>query len=172
MKIKVWNNYVLSYMDWVFDETLKMTYDNPVFIEQKKRKKEAIDDSGFVRQYKLDESEEVSIEEIFSEDEEEKDNHSENVDFDPSEFDTEDDAEFDDSIPDEVDDATFLMTEIDKLFDDEQPSIGEKLETGPNSKPAIKFNIKTNAEEKKQAIKFNIKWHKKLFTLMQNYFII
>ena len=144
-------------MDWVFDETLKMTYDNPVFIEQKKRKKEAIDDSGFVRQYKLDESEEVSIEEIFSEDEEEKDNHSENVDFDPSEFDTEDDAEFDDSIPDEVDDATFLMTEIDKLFDDEQPSIGEKLETGPNSKPAIKFNIKTNAEEKKQAIKFNIK---------------
>lgn len=40
--------------DWVFDETQKMTYDNPVYIEQKKRKHETIDDSGFTVPKKLD----------------------------------------------------------------------------------------------------------------------
>lgn len=48
--------------DWVFDETQKMTYDNPVYIEQKKRKHETIDDSGFTVPKKLDELDEEEIE--------------------------------------------------------------------------------------------------------------
>ena len=41
--------------DWIFDENLKATYDNPVYTEQKKRKNETIDNSGFVPQHPLDE---------------------------------------------------------------------------------------------------------------------
>ena len=41
--------------DWVFDETLRATYNNPVYLEQKKRRKEPVDDSGFVPQHPLDE---------------------------------------------------------------------------------------------------------------------
>jgi hypothetical protein len=44
--------------DWVFDENLKMTYNNPVFLEQKEKRNEPINDSGWVAQYKLDSNEE------------------------------------------------------------------------------------------------------------------
>ena len=51
--------------DWVFDEEQKLTYDNPVFIEQKNRKHEEIKDEGWVPQHKVDESpEDIKEEEI------------------------------------------------------------------------------------------------------------
>lgn len=44
--------------DWVFDDTMLLTYNNPVYIEQCKRKGVTVDDSGFIPQKKLDEAEE------------------------------------------------------------------------------------------------------------------
>lgn len=47
--------YIKPEESWVFDEDLKMTYTNPIFLKQKKKRKEPIDDSGFMPQIPLDE---------------------------------------------------------------------------------------------------------------------
>lgn len=69
--------YTVPENDWEFDDTLKMTYNNPVFIEQCKRRKIEIDETGFVEQIPLDKQEKLLVEEI---DEEEDD-------FDDDDFD-------------------------------------------------------------------------------------
>lgn len=55
-------------MDWEFDTDLKMTYNNPVYLEQCKLRKVEIDDSGFVEQVPLDMNKLV-VEEIDDDDE-------------------------------------------------------------------------------------------------------
>jgi len=77
--------------DWVFDETQKMTYDNPVYIEQKKRKHETIDDSGFVVPKKLDDLDEEEIEDNIQLNQDSPDSF--NADDDWDDWDDEDDFE-------------------------------------------------------------------------------
>lgn len=56
--IEVQTYYTQPENDWVFDEEMKVTYDNPVYLEQKKRRNETVDDSGFVVPRRLSEIEE------------------------------------------------------------------------------------------------------------------
>lgn len=117
-----------------------MTYDNPVFLEQKKRRKETIDDSGFVRQYKLDEEIDISSVDTAIE-EDDIDDNEESEFFDEPEDDPEEDIIT-------VDDTSSVRDRLDMGLEDEHIS----------DKPTIKFNIKPKVEEgKKPSIKFNLK---------------
>ena len=49
--------------DWEFDDTQLITYDNPVFTEQCKKRNIKIDKTGFTKQFKLDELEDDDINE-------------------------------------------------------------------------------------------------------------
>ena len=72
--------------DWVFDETQKMTYDNPVYIEQKKRKHENIDDSGFTIPKKLSELDDTDEQpEVNTFDENDDDDWDDDWDDEPEE---------------------------------------------------------------------------------------
>ena len=123
-----------------------MTYDNPVFLEQKKRRKETVDDSGFVRQYKLDEDVEVSTNPIDDEDDEDED----------EDIDTFDDDAFEDNSEKDI------ITVPDNTVSADTSSVRDRLDMGledepVSEKPVIKFNIKPKTEEKKPTIKFNLK---------------
>lgn len=102
--------------DWVFDETLKATYNNPVYLDQKKMKNETVDDSGFVVQRPLDEQPpEEAIDDMLGENEIEKEDIIE-----------------EDSTPKNVDD---IFGDEEDLFnsedDDKKPSsIGFKFSSG------------------------------------------
>ena len=70
---------------WEFDESLKMTYDNAVFLEQKKRRKQVPDELGFVEQYRYDGSElkaDEVLEEMQEDEEIDLDNSDEEEDID------------------------------------------------------------------------------------------
>lgn len=80
-------------MDWVFDETLKMTYDNPIFLEQKKIRNENVDSTGFVAQYKLkDFVEDVEEDDSATKTDEDSDNDDELDEFDLNDFNEDDDV--------------------------------------------------------------------------------
>ena len=117
-------------MDWEFDESLKMTYDNPVFLELKKRRKEEIKDEGWVRQYKLDDPDGG----ISNTDEEEKE----------------------DTTPDFIKNA---LSDEEDLFNNkkeetpEPPKVSERI-TPPirpnrdiSDRPKIQFNVDTKPVE-------------------------
>ena len=95
-------------MDWVFDENQKLTYDNPVFIEQCKRQKKNFDalNTGWVPQRRLDEIAEDEIAE--DEDLEE-----------PEEITAEDEANM------------FIDSEEDENEDDVINSLSDKAEDKP-----------------------------------------
>lgn len=70
---------------WEFDESLRMTYDNAVFLEQKKRRKQVPDELGFVEQYRYDGSElkaDEILEEMQEDEEIDLDNSDEEEDID------------------------------------------------------------------------------------------
>lgn len=80
-------------MDWVFDETLKMTYDNPIFLEQKKIRNENVDSTGFVAQYKLkDFVEDVEEDDSATKTDEDSGNDDEFDEFDLNDFKEDDDV--------------------------------------------------------------------------------
>ena len=63
--------------DWEFDDTQKLSYNNPVFLEQCKRKGITVKDEGWVPQHKIGETpdKEDEVEEVDEVDEvEENDN--------------------------------------------------------------------------------------------------
>lgn len=70
-------------LDWEFDDTLKMTYNNPVYIEQCKLRKVEIDETGFVEQIPLDKQEKLLVEEV---DEDDDDVFDDEDDFDDDLF--------------------------------------------------------------------------------------
>lgn len=109
-----------------------MTYDNPVFLELKKRRKEEIKNEGWVRQYKLDEPDGG----ISNNDEEEKE----------------------DTTPDFIKNA---LSDEEDLFNNkkeetpEPPKVSERITppVRPNrdisDRPKIQFNVDTKPVETK-----------------------
>lgn len=67
--------------DWVFDESQRLTYDNPVYIEQCKRKGKEMDDSGFVEQFRVKEEKEDLPDDFDEDDEDIFDDDDEFTDF-------------------------------------------------------------------------------------------
>lgn len=123
-------------MDWVFDEEMKLTYDNPVYLEQKKKRNETVDVSGFVVPKKLSEIEEESKAKN-TEDEKPK-----VEDF----FDDDDEDDEDDELPMELQKPK--KPEIKKPERPNRPEKPNKLEeTKPEIKQEIKQPIKQEIKE-------------------------
>lgn len=152
--------------DWVFDETQKMTYDNPVYIEQKKRKHETIDDSGFTVPKKLsdldkDEIEDINEQEISTFNEE--DDWEDDWDDDSYEV-IEKPISFTQSVPkDENKDIADFMNEFEKKEESNKKDIinfmndleaNNKVEDQPvDDNPVISFsNINNSSNEENTPI--------------------
>lgn len=116
--------------DWIFDDTQLLTYENPVYLEQCKRKGVKVDDSGFIPQKPLDE--EADEEEMIDDDEDDIDD-----------IDDDDDIDIDDS------DNDFMPSKIrPKMGKPEPPKEGLTLEE-PSIKPKFTFGNKENDSSSK-----------------------
>lgn len=131
---------------------MKVTYDNPVYLEQKKRRNETVDESGFVVPKKLSEIEEESK---IKNTEDEKPKVE---DF----FDDDDEDNEDDELPMELQKPKKPeikqdnKSEIKKPERSNRPEISDKMEK-PNKPEEIKPEIKEIKQEIKQPIKQEIK---------------
>ena len=147
-------------MDWVFDDKQKLSYNNPVYLEQCKIKGITIDDSGWVKQHPLDEEvEEEIIEEEFegTNDNDFNDNSSDdskiNQDIDDlfkkSDTKTSDDTTKKEETPKKSIDDVQMSDDMDNLFSNpfgEQSSTRKKVEDALDIAEPNTNNIKLNID--------------------------
>jgi hypothetical protein len=152
-------------MDWVFDDKQKLSYNNPVYLEQCKIKRITIDDSGWVKQHPLDE--EVEEEEIIEEeiegtnDDDFNDNSDSKINqdiddlFKKSDTKTSDDTKKEETPKKSIDDIQ-MSDDMDNLFSnpfgEQSSSTRKKVEDAldiaePNSNKTIKLNIDNTYSE-------------------------
>jgi hypothetical protein len=152
-------------MDWVFDDKQKLSYNNPVYLEQCKIKGITIDDSGWVKQHPLDE--EVEEEEIIEEeiegtnDDDFNDNSDSKINqdiddlFKKSDTKTSDDTKKEETPKKSIDDIQ-MSDDMDNLFSnpfgEQSSSTRKKVEDAldiaePNSNKTIKLNIDNTYSE-------------------------
>jgi hypothetical protein len=152
-------------MDWVFDDKQKLSYNNPVYLEQCKIKGITIDDSGWVKQHPLDE--EVEEEEIIEEeiegtnDDDFNDNSDSKINqdiddlFKKSDTKTSDDTKKEETPKKSIDDLQ-MSDDMDNLFSnpfgEQSSSTRKKVEDAldiaePNSNKTIKLNIDNTYSE-------------------------
>ena len=139
--------------DWVFDENLKMTYSNPVFLEQKEKRNEPINDSGWVAQYKLDSNkEEIDLY-----------NDLDSDDQDINELLLDDDLFDEDLEEDQKPIIDFKFGSGKSIRAKLEEEIKEKTEFNETDqeKHTVKLpKLSINKEDKNNTIKFNIKKEK------------
>lgn len=152
-------------MDWVFDDKQKLSYNNPVYLEQCKRKGITIDDSGWVKQHPLDEEveeEEIIEEEIegtndndFNDNSDSKINQDIDDLFKKSDTKTSDDTKKEETPKKSIDDIK-MSDDMDNLFSnpfgEQSSSTRKKVEDAldiaePNSNKTIKLNIDNTYSE-------------------------
>ena len=140
--VEIQTYYTKPEYDWVFDENQKDTYTNPIFLEQKKLRKEEVDDSGWVTPTMPEEEtieEETADENIAGS---EKDNDDD--------WAWEDEEDFEEKVPEEElkeevqDERQKLLDEVRSLEDKEFKERTEnniKLNFKPKEKQVIKFKL-------------------------------
>lgn len=151
-------------MDWVFDDKQKLSYNNPVYLEQCKIKGITIDDSGWVKQHPLDEEveEEIIEEEIegtndndFNDNSDSKINQDIDDLFKKSDTKTSDDTKKEETPKKSIDDIQ-MSDDMDNLFSnpfgEQSSSTRKKVEDAldiaePNSNKTIKLNIDNTYSE-------------------------
>ena len=150
--IEVQTFYTIPENDWVFDEDLLLTYNNPVFTLQKKNRDEEIDETGFIfadsspsTNTNDEENKEDEIRHVIEDDE-----NSSEIYFD------EDEEEINESF-NSIKTKSSADSTQKKPVDNKEVNI-EKIPE--EDKPILKFNKvqkEESSEEKKLNLKFNIK---------------
>ena len=137
--------------DWVFDDKQKLSYNNPVYLEQCKRKGITIDDSGWVKQHPLDEEVEEEIIEEEIEETNDNDNSSDNKinqDIDDL-FKKSDTKTSKEETPKKSIDDVQMSDDMDDLFSNpfgEQSSTRKKVEYALDIAEPNTNNIKLNID--------------------------
>ena len=143
--------------DWVFDDKQKLSYNNPVYLEQCKIKGITIEDNGWVKQHPLDEEvEEEIIEEEFegTNDNDFNDNEDSKINqdiddlFKKSDTQTSDDTKKEETPKKSIDDIK-MSDDMDDLFSNpfgEQSSTRKKVEDALDIAEPNTNNIKLNID--------------------------
>lgn len=157
--IEVQTYYTTPESDWIFDETLKATYNNPVFLEQKKLRNETIDDSGFIPQKPLDEqSTEELVDDILEDEDINEDERFDEEDFDEEDLDDDDFDEEDIFEKDKKSSIDFKLSSgksVEVQMSAEENKSIEQEEVIIKSRPRLKLNIPEKTQEKEK-IRFKL----------------